>query len=95
MAFVHLPIAAQYITVEEDFRKALEKLGDFLATVPECAEQVLFQEVGLWGIDRVHCDLLRVEYSLWKELSARQKQSEGGKKSKQHLKRGKTKAKPG
>jgi hypothetical protein len=64
VSFVPLARAAQIITGEENVATAEEKLREFLLAFPECAEEVLCQYQGFWGI-RGDFEHLREEYRAW------------------------------
>jgi hypothetical protein len=62
--FVPIARAAIIITEEEDPQLAQENLWKFLQDNPECAQEVLCQYQGFWGI-RGDFEHLREEYRAW------------------------------
>ena len=82
--------AAQYITEEEDPRKARVNLEKFYAEHPETIEETLTTWRGVDGIYAADCELLRAAYRDWRERTGRDRQSEAAKNTK-NLKRGRDK----
>ena len=77
--FVILERSAELITGEKN---SMESLLKFFKAFPACAEEVLYQQAGLWGMSRVAVTLLRDKYRYWKAESLREKQRQVGLKTK-------------